>query len=65
MTQTTQHVEAWTLVVEAATTPMLIEGGDEYVVTLQQPETILVAAGEQGPPGPPGVGAGEWQANDW
>lgn len=60
--------EAWTLVVEPATTPVLIEGGEEYVITLQLPETVLVAAGEQGPPGPagpPGSGAVEWQANDW
>ncbi|MCO6057293.1 hypothetical protein NG726_11490 [Pseudomonas sp. MOB-449] len=47
--------EAWTLVVEPTTTPVLIEGGEEYVVTLELPETVLVAAGEQGPPGPKGI----------
>jgi hypothetical protein len=37
----------------------------EYLVCLQQPEVLVVEQGGQGPPGPPGKGAAEWQQNDW
>ncbi len=66
MTDPTQTAEAYVLVVETAVAPVLVEGGDDFAITLDQPQTIVVAAGEQGPPGPPGSGgAAEWQDNDW
>ncbi|MCY1227029.1 hypothetical protein D9M68_636380 [compost metagenome] len=65
MTTSSQSVEAYVLVVEAAAEPVLVEGGDDYVITLEQTEAVVIGAGEQGPPGPPGSGAAEWQAREW
>ncbi|UCP00108.1 hypothetical protein LF844_09930 [Metapseudomonas lalkuanensis] len=55
MTDTTQTAEAYVLVVEAATDPVLVEGGEDYVITLEQTESVVIGAGEQGPPGPQGI----------
>lgn len=65
MNDTPQTVEAFVLVVEAQAAAALVEGGEQYAVTLEQPETLVVAAGGQGPPGPPGAGAAEWQSREW
>jgi hypothetical protein len=55
MTDTTEAVEAYILVVEADAGPVLVEGGEDYAVTIQVPETLIVAIGEQGPAGPQGA----------
>ncbi|MNR58564.1 hypothetical protein D3C85_1795940 [compost metagenome] len=65
MTEAVQQGEAWALVVEVDTAPTTVERGIQYAITLEQPTTVVVGAGQQGPPGPPGGGAAEWQANEW
>lgn len=55
MTDTTQTAEAYVLVVEADADPVLVEGGDDCVITQEQTEVVVIAAAEQGPPGPQGI----------
>ncbi|WP_330114930.1 hypothetical protein SA496_01285 [Pseudomonas sp. JS3066] len=55
MSDTTLTAEAFVLVVEPVTAPVLVEGGEDCVITLEQTETVVIGAGEQGPPGPQGI----------
>ncbi|QEY62556.1 hypothetical protein FXN65_10890 [Metapseudomonas lalkuanensis] len=55
MTDTTQSADAYVLVVEADADPVLVEGGDDYAITQEQTEVVVIAAAEQGPPGPQGI----------
>jgi hypothetical protein len=58
--------EPWAVTVEGDCPPLVIEAAIEYAVTVEAGADVLViTAGEQGPPGPPGEGAAEWQVKDW
>lgn len=51
-----QQVEPWAVVVQGDSAPLVIEHLREYAVTVDLPADVLVVAmGEQGPPGIPGA----------
>jgi hypothetical protein len=65
MSEIVQPPDVRAVVIEVATPPVLVEGGGQHLLTHEQPVTVLVTVGIQGPPGRPGAGGAEWQANEW